>query len=104
MEVGLGIVDNLKPTNKTHFFYSPLESAEVIISSSYIINKKIMINLSMHCCVLNSHKCSTPILSEIVRVTLKYVAVVTDEPLNLSTIFVVKPEFRNSEKISLFPE
>ena len=77
-------------------FYSPLESAEIIISSSYII--------SLHCCVLDSHKCSTPILSEIVRVTLKYVAVVTDEPLNLSTIFVVKPEFRNSEKISLFPE
>ena len=104
MEVGLGIVDNLKPTNKTYFCYSPLESAEVIISSSYIINKKIMINLSLHCCVLNSHKCSTPILGEIVRVTLKPVAVVTGEPLNLSTIFVFKPEFRNLEKISLFPE
>ena len=42
-----------------------------------------MINLkiSLHRCVLNSHKCSTPILSEIVHVTLKSVAVVTSEHL-----------------------
>ena len=74
-------------------FYSPLESAEIIISSSYII--------SLHCCVLDSHKCSTPILSAIVRVTLKSVAVVTGEPLNLSTIFVVSQSSLNAK---MFPE
>ena len=47
-----------------------------------------MINLSLQCCLLNSNKCSTLILSEIVHV-LKAVAIVTFEHLNLSTIFVV---------------
>ena len=87
--LGWGIADNLKPTNKTYFFYSPLESAEIIISSSYTI--------SLHCCVLNSHKCSTPILSEIVRVTLKSVAVVTGEPLNSSIVVVVSQSSLNAK-------
>ena len=77
----------------------------------------IKLKISLHCCVLNSHKCSTPILSEIVHVTLKSAAVVTSEHLNLSAIFVinhsslnakvslsmkVNPEFRNPEKVFLF--
>ena len=78
----------------------------------------IKLKISLHCCcVLNSHKCSTPILSEIVHVTLKSAAVVTSEHLNLSAIFVinhsslnakvslwmkVNPVFRNPEKVSLF--
>ena len=76
-----------------------MESAEVIISSSYIIIIiiKMMINLSLHCCVLNSYKCSTPILSEIVHVTLKSVAVVTSEHLNLSAIFVINHSSLNAK-------
>ena len=47
-----------------------------------------MINLSLQCCLLNSNKPSTLILSEIVCV-LRAVAIVTFEHLNLSTIFMV---------------
>ena len=62
-----------------------------------------MINLCLQCCVLNSLKCRTLILSKIVHV-LKAVATVTSEHLNLSAIFVashflsakVSPEWRLS--------
>ena len=63
--------------------------------------KKIMINLSLQCCVLNSHKCSTSDLRELIHV-LKAVAVATSGHLNLSKMFVdshfliakVSPEWR----------
>ena len=61
----------------------------------------IKLKISLHCCcVLNSHKCSTPILSEIVHVTLKSAAVVTIEHLNLSAIFVINHSSLNA-KVSL---
>ena len=47
-----------------------------------------MINLRLQCCVLNSHKCRTPILSKKFH-GLKAVATVTSEHLSLLTIFVV---------------
>ena len=47
-----------------------------------------MFNLSLRCFVLNSHKCSTSILSGIVHV-LKAVAIVISEHINLLTIVVV---------------
>ena len=46
--------------------------------------KKILINLSLSCDVLESRKCNTSFSSEIVHV-LKAVAIVTSEHLNLST-------------------
>ena len=46
--------------------------------------KKILINLSLSCGVLESRKCNTSFSSEIVHV-LKAVAIVTSEHLNLST-------------------
>ena len=61
----------------------------------------IKLKISLHrSCVLNSHKCSTPILSEIVHVTLKSAAVVTSEHLNLSAIFVINHSSLNA-KVSL---
>ena len=47
--------------------------------------KKIMTNLSLPCCLLNSQYID---LSELIHV-LKVVTVLTSEHLNLSTIFVV---------------
>ena len=44
----------------------------VIISRSLIMYKKFMINLSPRCCVLNSPKCSAPILSEIVNESCRH--------------------------------
>ena len=50
------------------------------------LHKKILINLSLLCGVLKSHKCNTSFSREIVHV-LKAVAIVTSEHLNLSTNF-----------------
>ena len=49
-----------------------------------------MINSSLRCCVLNSHKCSSG--SEIVHV-MKAVAIVSSVHLKLSMIFVVSHFF-----------
>ena len=50
--------------------------------------KKILINLSPLCGVLNSHKCNTSFPVEIVYV-FKAVTIVTSKHLNLSTNFAV---------------
>ena len=59
------------------------------MSNSYIMYKKlIIIQLSLQCCVLNSPQVQYIDFSEIVHV-LKAVAVLTNEHLKLSTVFVV---------------
>ena len=50
--------------------------------------QKILINLSLLCDVLNSHKCNRSFSKDIVHV-LKAVAIVTSEHSNLSTNFAV---------------
>ena len=50
---------------------------------------KIMIYLSLRCCVLTSHKISAVHHFYVIVHVLKAVSIVTSEHLNLSTIFLV---------------
>ena len=74
-----------------------------------------MINLSPRCCVLNSPKCSAPILSEIVNESCRHCDQRTQKLINNfcgQSLFRVvrcplngvKPGFRDQEKVSLSPE